>query len=43
MNRTALESVLRLLIHARNSHGALRAQIRAAIRRDIALLRATRS
>jgi hypothetical protein len=37
--RTTTESVLRLLIHARNSRGSLRAQIRALIRRDIAWLR----
>lgn len=39
MPRATVESALRLLIHARNSHGALRQRIRAAIRHDIALLR----
>jgi hypothetical protein len=39
MHRVTLESALRLLIHARNSHGSLRARIRQTIRQDIALLR----
>lgn len=40
MPRATIESALRLLIHARNSRGALRPRIRAAIHADIALLRA---
>jgi len=39
MSRIAIESVLRLLLHARNSHGPLREQIRTAIRHDVHLLR----
>ena len=39
MNRTMIESVLRLLIHARNSHGSFRAWIRAAIHKDIRAIR----
>lgn len=34
-----IESVARLLFHARNHHGVLRRTIREAIRADIALLR----
>lgn len=34
-----MQSVLRVLIHARNSHGALRGWIRATIRADLARLR----
>lgn len=37
-----IESAARLLIHARNSHGALRNIIRAAIHADINLLRRMR-
>jgi hypothetical protein len=39
MNRIIIESALRLLIHARNSHGSLRSTIRAAIHHDISALR----
>lgn len=39
MNPVVLQSALRLLIHARNSHGALRATVRALIHADIAQLR----
>lgn len=40
MSRCLLETTVRLLIHARNSHGALRAVIRAAIHDDLQRLRA---
>ena len=39
MNRTLIESVLRLLIHARNNHGAFRVWIRATIHKDIRAIR----
>lgn len=39
LNRTSLESVLRILIHARNMRGSLRAAIREAIQNDIRQLR----
>lgn len=37
-----IESATRLLIHARNNHGALRSIIRAAIHADILVLRGLR-
>lgn len=40
MARETIESALRILVHARNSHGALRSTIRGAIRTDIRALRA---
>lgn len=39
MPACTLESALRLLLRARNSHGALRGRIRALARADIAALR----
>lgn len=39
MNRAVVERALQLLLHARNSHGPLRAQIRSLIRANIKLLR----
>ena len=39
MARATIESALRLLVHARNSHGRLRSVIRSEIHRDIAILR----
>lgn len=39
LNACGIESAARLLIHARNNHGALRAIIRAAIHADILVLR----
>jgi hypothetical protein len=43
MSACTLESAIRLLVHARNSHGALKARIRAAIRSDIVALRLLRA
>lgn len=40
MNPTTMRSAIRLLVHARNSHGEMRAFIRRLIRHDIKLLRA---
>ena len=43
MTRETIESAARILMHARNVHRpALRASIRAALRRDLAALRALR-
>jgi hypothetical protein len=39
MNRTAIESAIRILIHARNIRTPLRAVIRSLIRKDCQLLR----
>jgi len=39
MDRTVIERALQLLLHARNSHGSLRQQIRSLIRTDIELLK----
>jgi hypothetical protein len=39
VHRTVIERVLQLLLHARNSHGPLRAQIRGLIRANIRLLK----
>ena len=36
---TVIERALQLLLHARNSHGPLRAQIRSLIRANIKLLK----
>jgi hypothetical protein len=39
VDRTVIERALQLLLHARNSHGPLRAQIRSLIRANIKLLK----
>jgi len=39
MSKVLIESALRLLLHARNSRGGLRSEIRSLIRRDVKLLR----
>lgn len=42
MNAVTRESVLRLLVHSRNSRGDLRSTIRCLIRQHIAALRAAK-
>ena len=42
MNTTTIESALRVLLHARNRHDALRHIVRRLARHDIRVLRAAR-